>query len=501
MNMPLLWGLGLAFLLSVVNSLWHGLASLSWHLGTLLSVLGIWLLIRHDVMRIKTWVPYLIAIYPMVILVVAVIASQWGGSVAWAGGFRVDLIFGNPNLLAASLVTAMLGSLVLRQRILGVTVLLAQVSGVLALLATASRTGILALIIGYLIYAAINRPSRNFVHSGLTWRRYVGLALIICLSLLLGGVAILAAQSDPRNQLALSGNFGHNAWRVASGAQLEVAERAVTNSTGRRGATRIMGISSESGLVIHQSIGRSQPGVPYVGSIYMRSDQPQTLILGTNLGGESTCNVHSDWIRCATPPTKGNGQTSAQLRIGTDGANAPFDLYLWGAQLELANTPTVFEERTIWHWRLNRLVSTLDPRDWVTESPTSGRFRAGLIALDMFLESPWFGVGAGQTQEVCRSRNAEGNACYGHAHNIILHLLAEGGVIGLLIWLLPLAGGLLTLRASSRVHISPLLGGVLILNTFDVSFYNAGVYYTLYLCLALVATAAFSQQIESNHYR
>ena len=86
----------------------------------------------------------------------------------------------------------------------------------------------------------------------------------------------------------------------------------------------------------------------------------------------------------------------------------------------------------------------------------------------------------------------------GHAHNLWLHLLAEGGVLaalGFLLWFLGLMGLMLRQRVWK--------GGVLLLSTlvlslFDYTFFFAGVYYPLLLALGYIIAMSSSASLTAS---
>jgi O-antigen ligase len=71
-----------------------------------------------------------------------------------------------------------------------------------------------------------------------------------------------------------------------------------------------------------------------------------------------------------------------------------------------------------------------------------------------------------------------------HAHNLLLHLLAEGGLSGLagfgVLWG-SVAGVLVRLRVWRGLV---LLGVAFLLNLFDYTFFNAAIYYPLWVGIA-----------------
>jgi len=107
------------------------------------------------------------------------------------------------------------------------------------------------------------------------------------------------------------------------------------------------------------------------------------------------------------------------------------------------------------------------------------------VAWKAFLEHPWGGVGFGNfpVYYLINRPVAALEHSTGHAHNLWLHLLAEGGVLallGFLLWFLGLMGLMLRRRVWKG---GALLLLSLVLGLFDYTFFFAGVYYPLLLAI------------------
>lgn len=108
------------------------------------------------------------------------------------------------------------------------------------------------------------------------------------------------------------------------------------------------------------------------------------------------------------------------------------------------------------------------------------------VAWQAFREHPLGGVGFGHFPLYFDLHPPSGAIEYspGHAHNLGLHLLAEGGLLSLLglgLWLAGVARALVARRAWPALV---LLGAILLLNTTDFTFFSAWVYYPLILATA-----------------
>jgi hypothetical protein len=145
-----------------------------------------------------------------------------------------------------------------------------------------------------------------------------------------------------------------------------------------------------------------------------------------------------------------------------------------------------------WLGRLSQ-ATTLD-------SSAQSRLVIWQVAIRAFLEYPWTGVGFGNFPVYYQIHRPHGalEAITGHAHNLWLHLVAEGGglaLLGFLLWLGGLLGWLIRLQAG---RVLALVAVVLVLGLFDFSFFFAGVYYTLLLALG-VCISRFDSSPQGRH--
>jgi O-antigen ligase len=122
------------------------------------------------------------------------------------------------------------------------------------------------------------------------------------------------------------------------------------------------------------------------------------------------------------------------------------------------------------------------------------------VAWKAFLEHPWGGVGFGNFPIyylINRPETALEHSI-GHAHNLWLHLLAEGGVLallGFLLWFLGLMGLMLRQRVW-KGGVLLLLG--LVLGLFDYTFFFAGVYYPLLLALGYIIAMSSGASLTAS---
>lgn len=140
---------------------------------------------------------------------------------------------------------------------------------------------------------------------------------------------------------------------------------------------------------------------------------------------------------------------------------------------------------SFWLWLepsfLGRLSSVFQ-----LDSSAESRLQFWHIALKAFREHPLGGVGFGNFPLYYQINLPPGaiETYAPHAHNLLLHLLAEGGLLGLagfgVLW--GSVAVVLVRRSAWRGLV--LLGVAFLLNLFDYTFFNAAVYYPLWAGIA-----------------
>ena len=147
---------------------------------------------------------------------------------------------------------------------------------------------------------------------------------------------------EPRtNKVQYSQAFDNAYWTKTTG--VTVTANAAVSPAGDMTADRVSydGTGSSGSYRIWKNVisaGSTVVGDPYVCSIWMKADTPTTVrIYGNGAGGGFvTCNLTTSWQRFETSGV-GNGTSAVQLLVySASGDNAPFDIYLWGAQVEEA---------------------------------------------------------------------------------------------------------------------------------------------------------------------
>jgi O-antigen ligase len=374
---------------------------------------------------------------------------------------RIAIFFGNPNVLGAALVTAMAAWAAMspgRRWVWWGWPLAA-----LAVLNTGSRTSGGALLAAgtvWLVLLALRLPRRRL------------LAPVV--ALLVIAAAAFAWQRGvvelTPNLLAAPSDLTHPAWR-AHGERVEVVADAVDGPFEGTRAQRLTGSATPTGRnVILQSLGRSETGVPYVASVYLRADAPQQLELSSHLA-RTTCEVDETWRRCVTPVGYGNDVSQRQLHLRAVGRGGSFEVYVFGAQYERGETVTPFLDLRP-AWIPQSMVNRYDLRR-ITFLPENrvAIWRAGL---DVARGSPWFGVGLDASADAFRDRTREALRGDGvtYAHNLLVQLLAVHGVVGLAGALLFAGAALSTLSRTGWVRLAPLLLATALLNTWDLTLFE-----------------------------
>lgn len=404
------------------------------------------------------------------------VATLVAGSRAWletVEGVRVTLFGANPNVLAAGLVTA-------------VAAWAAAAPGrgwvwwgwpfvALAVVYTGSRAGVGALLA-----------------TGATWivlevllrRRDAWLVIVLFVGLV--SAAALAWQrvvvEATPNLLAAPSDFTQVAWDSRHAERFVLIDDAGPGPfEGTRAQRLIATAAPDERLIVFQSVGRSEVGVPYVASMYLRADAPQRVRLNSNLAS-LVCEVDEVWRRCVTPVAYGDDRSMSQLKLHTEARGGSFDVYAYGAQYERALEATPFiDSRPAWipQSMVNRLdLRRLDP-------VPSDRVAAVQVGLSIAREHPWFGVGRSHAPDAFLERSrAAGSKPVTHAHNMAVQLLAVHGVVGLAGWSAFVVAVLSTVSVVGRRRLAPLFIAVLVLATWDFTFFEVTGFLPMTLAIA-----------------
>jgi hypothetical protein len=284
------------------------------------------------------------------------------------------------------------------------------------------------------------------------------------------------------NLLASPGDLTHAAWRSLA-AEVEIVPDAGPGPFEGTRSQRLIGRATERGRsIVHQSIGRSETGVPYVASVYLRADVPQRVVLSSHLE-RATCEVDATWRRCVTPVGYGDDHAQRQIHIRTYERGGSLDVHVFGAQYERGESATPFLDARP-AWLPQTMVNRYDLRR-VTFLP-AGRVEAWTAGLEIARASPWFGVGQAASDDAFLARTA-GGVSVTYAHNLAIELLAVHGAVGLAGVAIFVAALLAALGRRGWARLAPLLAGTALLNTWDLTLFEWPVFVPAVLAVAFWA--------------
>ncbi len=460
-----------AFLAGDLGHLW-------WHIATLCVGLGIFLLgyCAFGFLRRILWALPLIG---HMFLTLAVLA--W--SLSFSDTSPSFILLANENSLAAALVVLSIATLTLWQPLW--LVLFQALTGV-AVLITGSRMGVWVYLFGlFLTMFHWNRQKKLVV---------VGMLVV---SGLIGW--FVAQPRECVNLLKFSNDFQQSVWRqVGENARLDIAKEKAVGPFENTQATLLKAMSDPQlnhGIALVQGSGYSRDTMPYTASVYLRADTAQKIILRNHAGDtQIICDVTQVWQRCVTPVGYANGKSSVQLQLRTLEPGHSLEVYIWGPQLEIGTepSPAILTEATLWERLLYRLPLRLDAFEPQNVLKVDLRVQVAQEAWKVFLAHPVAGVGLGGLTEVFAAQTFDAPAPPAHAHNLVLQLLAETGLLGFASWLLTFWG---TLFVAGRKHwkkLAPLVISVLLLNIVDFTYYTNVAYYAFWLTLGLVTSPQIS---------
>jgi O-antigen ligase len=399
----------------------------------------------------------------------------------WSGvgdAARVQILTGNPNVLAAALVTAFTAWAAVAPRRRWVWWGWPLVA--LAVLHTGSRTAGGALLAAGAVWV---------VAQAMRHRPRLVLAPLIALAVI--AAAALAWQRGvvelTPNLLAAPSDLSDPAWRHDLAQSVTVIDGAAPGPFEGTTAQRLIAQARpESFHLAHQSLGRSEQGVPYVASIHLRADEPQRLVLTSHLA-RVTCEVGAAWSRCVTPVGYGDDHAQRQLHLRAEERGGSVDVYVFGAQYERGVTVTPFLDARP-AWVPQAMVNRYDLRR-VTFLPEN-RIPPWEAGLQIAREHPWFGIGLEASRDAFRERTRDAlSKPVTYAHNVLLQLLAVHGLVGLVGAATIVSALLSTLSRTGWLRVAPMLVGLALLNTWDVTLFEPTVFVA-----ALLATAYWTAE-------
>ena len=435
----------------------------------LLAVIGAVGLARWRAVRLV--IIALLGLYAGAITAATLLAG--GTSIGTGDAARTQLFMGNPNVLGAALVTALTAwaAVAPRRR----WVLWAWPLVGLAVLHTGSRTSGGALVaagtIWLVLQAVRGRPK---------------LVLTPLLVLVVLAAAALAWQRGivelTPNLLAAPSDLSDPAWRHDLADDVAITAGAAPGPFPDTTAQRLVAQARPTGRnLVHQSLGRSEEGVPYVASIYLRADTPQRLTLSSHLA-QVVCDVGTAWERCVTPVGFGDDHAQRQLHLRAPDRGGSVDVFVFGAQYERGMEVTPFlDERPA--WVPQTMVNRFDLRR-VTFLPEN-RMIAWTAGAEIAREHPWFGMGLAASQEAFRERTRGAlSRPVTYAHNLAVQGLAVHGVVGVLGAALVVIALLGSVGRVGLTRLAPMLIALTLLNTWDVTFFEWPVFVPMVLAIA-----------------
>lgn len=412
-------------------------------------------------------------------LMVGVTAVFLASLLGWSGvpTRRFVLGFSTPILLGDSLVILAIVLWVLRL-VRSPWVLLL---GFVAQAATGTRTSWMAIAGAAIAAYLVSRRGRP-------WLKMLVVVTVIALAV---GTGIVLSRGTG-NLLSASGDLRTGVWNL-SYARVTATPIAVHGpAAARRDAVTGMHVtatrdasSQYPSLILIQKITTSQLGEPYVASVYLRSDQPTNVILGSGVG-KRLCSITTRWSRCDTPARPGNGHTLAAFTLQFPPSVDHVSFDMWGPQLEQATVPGAVHVTS----RLTVITSVLNR----FRNPTSivnrdidPRLATMAAAWSMFIEHPWSGVGLqGWAHAYARTRWAHSYPGLPDSHNQVLYALATGSIWALIALLLPPFGAFALLRRRWRRWL-PLAVGLFLITILDVTFYYSWIYVPFWFAVGFLA--------------
>ncbi len=429
---------------------------------------------------VRRLLPPALAVYAAGLTIATLIAgADWSGT---GDAARVDILTGNPNFLAAALVTAFTAWAAVapwRRLVWWGWPLVA-----LAVLHTGSRTAGGALLAAgaiWLVVQAIRDRSR--------------LVLAPLLALAVLAAAAVAWQRAvvelTPNLLAAPSDLNDPAWRHDLAQHVSVSDAGKPGPLPGTTAQRLVAQAKPEGrVVVLQSIGRSEEGVPYVASIYVRAEDPQRIVLSSHLA-RVTCDVDETWQRCVTPVGYGDDFRQRQFNLQAADRAGSVDVDVFGAQYERGTEATPFLDARP-AWLPQTMVNRYDLRR-VTFLP-SDRVAIWREGMAIARQQSWFGLGLEASYEAFRERTGSVlRRPVTYAHNLLVHVLVVHGLVGLLGFVVILAAVLSTLSATGWARLAPMLIALALLNTWDLTFFEPTVFGA-----ALAATAYWSGERAPN---
>ena len=253
----------------------------------------------------------------------------------------------------------------------------------------------------------------------------------------------------------------------------------------------------EENLLLRQVAEKSIKGLPYIASVYLCSESPIKLLLSDNLGGRAICDIGSQWQRCVAPWSIGDGSTLAQFKIFAL-QDIPLDFYIWGAQIERAKkSHNVQETEATVTEKLSYTLGLPSYRNHKIIKDIGMRFAIYAQAWKVFIFNALAGVGWGRIRGYFENGDFNSTVLPNHAHNFVLQILAETGIICFLGLVLFFCSTLIYILKERLRSIIPVIIVIFVLNTFDYTFFTNVVYISFWLLVGLESSHASRKDLET----
>jgi len=178
-----------------------------------------------------------------------------------------------------------------------------------------------------------------------------------------------------RNLIKWSEDFSNSVWTKGTGVTVESNVGIAPNGTLTADKVSYNGSGVMDGTKIYNAVIPTAipSGIKYAVSIWIRSDIPLTMRLHPNIPGTVTINITTEWKRFSAIGTGNNVAYLIPNILSVVGDNNPFDIYVWGAQVELSPSATTYQRttdlQTVWNQKQENMS--------VTNIVTNGNFASG----------------------------------------------------------------------------------------------------------------------------
>ena len=468
---PLVIGGAIALIASVVGAfISHDTAQIGWHIGTIASAVAITFLLGLIPNR---YLPAARIVFAALVgigsIIVGVSYLQNLTSWNWSTGSLAHL--GNRNSVGAGIALAGFTTFLLfpRLRIITAPVYLA------ILFVIGGRTPLVALFVGIVLVAGVQvfrrLPKAWWVPSLLVIGAAVALAITAPPKL---HAWLTAYEASSKNQLVNFAEKYIDSW-VAEDSSAEWLDDGPA-----------MRVRTEGPVIIGQRVADVAGGQAIKAGLRVRSDTP--VVLELSFGpATTTCNVTNEWTTCNTPEavaaTSGDMQwqltapagTAVTAEVAEPFARVYAPGWLMGQECSVDCSNRI---RTV-----KNTLKRFDVVGWAGDRNVTSRLEAQRIALQQFLKQPIAGWGLNQLLPAFKAEYPD-RAGVDHAHNAMIDVLFERGLLGVLAVGALLVGTVRAIRPRTATVVFFFIF-VLTLQAADSTFYFNLVYYPFWVALSL----------------